>query len=109
MVKEVPLIEARKTLQKDVKLDPGGFFVIEIDRKHNHIRVEYYSNVYKGGKIVSGDLQLVFTGGKANALCDTIAKQVKGLQPEHFMYLGRELQRAQCALEKNKRYVQDGC
>ncbi|MCK5459154.1 MAG: DUF4346 domain-containing protein [Thermoplasmatales archaeon] len=31
------------------------------------------------------------------------------LRAEHYMYLGRELQRAQCALEKNKKYVQGGC
>jgi dihydropteroate synthase len=107
--KEVPLIEARKTSQKDVKLDPGGFFVIEIGRKQKKIRVEYFSNVYRDGKIVSGDLKMVFQGDKANALCDTIVRHVSGLQSEHYMYLGRELQRAQCALEKNKEYVQDGC
>jgi len=107
--KEVPLIEANKTAQKDVKLDPGGFFVIEIDRKNKNIRVEYFSNIYKNDKIVSGDLQMVFHGKKANALCDTIARYVKALQPEHYMYLGRELQRAQEALGKNIDYAQDGC
>ena len=105
--KEVPLIEAKKTLQRDVKLDPGGFFVIEVQKKK--IWVEYYSNVYKDKRIVSGDLKKVFSGDKANALCDTIAKHVTTLRPEHYMYLGRELQRAQIALEKNKKYVQDGC
>lgn len=107
--KEVPLIEARKAAQKDIRLDPGGFFVIEVDRKQRDIRVEYYSNVYKGKKIVSGNLQKVFSGKKADALCDTIINHVSGLLPEHYMYLGRELQRAQCALEKNKKYVQGGC
>jgi dihydropteroate synthase len=107
--KEVPLIKAEKTLQKDVKLDPGGFFVIEIDRRENSIRVEYFSNVYKDDRIVSGDIKMVFQGDKANALCDTIAKYVKGLQPEHYMYLGRELQKVQEALEEKKKYVQDGC
>jgi dihydropteroate synthase len=52
---------------------------------------------------------MVFQGDKANALCDTIAKYVKGLQPEHYMYLGRELQKVQEALEEKKKYVQDGC
>ena len=107
--KEVPLIEARKTSQKDVRLDPGGFFVIEVDREQKKIRVEYYSNVYKDNRIVSGNLKLVFSGYKANALCDTIVRHVTSLQPEHYMYLGRELQRAQCALEKNKRYIQGEC
>lgn len=107
--KEVPLIEARKTSQKDVRLDPGGFFIIGLQRKQKKIRAEYYSNIYKDNKIVSGDLKMVFSGDKANALCDTIVRHVPDLRPEHYAYLGRELQRAQYALEKNKEYVQDGC
>jgi hypothetical protein len=107
--KEVPLVEAKKTAQKNVRLDPGGFFVIEIDKKQTNIRVEYFSNVYKGKKIVSGNLKKVFTGKTADALCDTILKYVPGLLPEHYMYLGRELQRAQCALNNNRKYVQGGC
>ena len=106
--KEVPLIEAEKTLRKDVKLDPSGFFVIEVDN-NKKIRVEYYSNVFKDKKIVTGNLKMVFQGERADALCDTIARKVSDLLPEHYMYLGRELQRAQCAIEKNKKYVQGGC
>lgn len=107
--KEVPLFKAEKIKEKDVNLDSNGFFVIEIDQKQSQIRVEYYSNVYKKEKIVSGNLQMVFEGKKADALSDTIAKQVPTLLPEHYMYLGRELQRAQCALEKNNKYFQGGC
>jgi len=108
-VKEIPLIKAKKNPQKDVILDPNGFFVIEVDKKQDEIRVEYYSNVYKNKRIVSGVLKKVFTGNKADALSDTILKNAPSLLPEHYMYLGRELQRAQCALEKNKKYVQGGC
>ena len=43
--KKVPLIMAKKTEEKNVMLDPNGFFVIEIDRKKKQIRVEYFSNV----------------------------------------------------------------
>ena len=105
--KEVPLVKAEKTLRKDIVLDPRGFFVIELYKKE--IRVEYYSNVYKDDRIVSGKLEKVFQGKKADALCDTIVRHVPGLLPGHYMYLGREIQRAQCALEKNKKYVQGGC
>ena len=110
MTKDVPLIKAEKIKEKDVRLDPNGFFVIEVDRKKNLIRVEYYKNVYKdNNKIVSGNLKKVFIGKKANALCDTISKNVPNLYPEHYMYIAREIQRAQCALEKNKRFIQGGC
>ena len=105
--KEVPLIKAEKTPQKDIFLDPQGFFVIEIYGKE--IRVEYYSNIYRDNKIVSGNLEKVFSGLKADALSDTIIRHIPDLRPEHYMYLGRELQKAQYALEQNKKYVHGGC
>jgi len=105
--KEIPLIPAEKTSRKDVQLDPAGFFVIELH--NNEIVVEYYSNVYKQQKIVSGTLQKVFSGVKADALSDTIAKHIPTLRPEHYLYLGRELQKAQRALEGQHKYEQGGC
>jgi hypothetical protein len=105
--KEIPLIEAKKTPEKNVQLDPNGFFVIEVYPKG--IRVEYYSNVYKNQRIVSGHLEKVFVGTTAEALSDTIASQVPALLPEHYLYLGRELLTAQIAYEKKKKYVQGGC
>jgi hypothetical protein len=105
--KEVPLIQAKKTLEKDVILDTQGFFVIEVH--HGKIVVEHYSNVYKNNRIVSGNLQKVFEGTKADALCDTIAEHIPNLRPEHYMYLGRELVKAQHAFEEKKEYEQGGC
>jgi len=105
--KKVPLIKAKKTLQKDVILDEAGFFVIEI--RNDEIVVEFYSNVYKDGRIVSGNLVFVFSGYKADALSDTIVRHISNLRSEHYMYLGRELQKAQYCLENNKKYIQGGC
>jgi len=107
--KEIPLIRAKKVSQKDVILDPSGFFVIELDKKNKDIRVEYYSNVYKNKKIVSGILETVFVGRKADELCDTIAKNVPKLLPTHYLYLGRELKSAEIALINNTKYLQGGC
>lgn len=105
--KNIPLILAQKTQQKDIHLDENGFFVIEI--QNNFIVVEYYSNVYKEKKIVSGTLEKVFKGKKADELSDTIAAHVPNLLITHYLYLGRELQKAQIALENNKKYIQGGC
>ena len=80
--KEVPLIKAKKTAEKDVNLDSAGFFIIEVDKTENLICVEFYSNVYKKERIVSGSLEKVFTGKKADAICDTIANNV----PNHKFY-----------------------
>jgi len=107
--RKVTLIKAEKTLKKDIVLDPKGFFVIELDKNKKQIRVEYYSNVYKNNRIVSGILEKVLIGNKADELCDTISKHIPDLLSNHYMYLGRELQKAQLALEKNEKYVQGGC
>jgi hypothetical protein len=107
--KEIPLIRAKKTAQRDVILDPNGFFVIELDRKNLDIRVEYYSNVYKNEKIVSGVLKMIFVGKKADELSDTIAQNVPKLLPTHYLYLGRELKSAELALTNNTKYFQGGC
>ncbi|HEC89608.1 MAG TPA: DUF4346 domain-containing protein [Thermoplasmatales archaeon] len=104
---DIPIIVAEKTPQKEVVLDPKGFFVIEV--VDGMIRVEYYTNVVKNSRIVSGKLEKIFTGVKADAICDTIARHIKDLLPEHYMYLGRELLKAQQALENNRKYIQDGC
>jgi hypothetical protein len=105
--KNIPLIKAKKTLKKDIILDPNGFFIIGIFSKE--IRVEFYENVYKNNKIVSGILKKVFVGLKADALCDTIAENIKNLRIEHYMYLGRELYKAEIALINNTKYIQGGC
>jgi dihydropteroate synthase len=105
--KEVPLIKAVKTPRKDVILDPAGFVIIEV--RQQEIIVEYYTNVYKDNKIVSGNLQKVFSGTKADALSDTIAQHITSFRKEHYLYLGRELQKAQDALEQQKKYIQGGC
>jgi len=103
----IPLIKAKKTSRNDVILDPKGFFIIEIHDKE--IIVEYYTNVYKNKKIVSGKLKKVFYGTNADALCDAISKHIMDIRPEHYMYLGRELVKAQYAIVNNKKYVQGGC
>lgn len=107
MTKDIPLIPAKKTPRSNVTLDKSGFFVIEVSS--HDIRVEYYKNVYRENKIVSGSLQKVFVGARADALCDTIAMHVSSLRPEHYLYLGRELMCAQLALEKHEPYEQGGC
>jgi argonaute-like protein implicated in RNA metabolism and viral defense len=105
--KKIPLIHAEKTKEKDIVLDSRGFFIIEIRNKS--IFVEYYTNVYKDNRIASGNIQKVFVGKQADALCDTIAKHIPDLTPEHYLYLGRELKAAEFSIKQNEIYVQGGC
>jgi hypothetical protein len=103
----VPVIPAEKTREKDVVLDKKGFFVIELVQ--NQIQVEFYHNVIKNDRIVSGKLSIVFIGTSAAALSDTIARYIQGLRADHLLYLGRELMRAELALKQNESYEQNGC
>jgi len=103
----IPVIPAEKTREKDIILDKKGFFVIEL--VGDHIQVEFYHNVKKNDQIVSGKLVKIFTGKSAAALSDTIAQHIQGLRPEHLLYVGRELMRAELALKNNESYEQDGC
>lgn len=103
----VPVIEAKKTKQNEVVLDKKGFFVIDLVK--DQIQVEYYENVIKNQRIVSGKLKKIFIGTSAASLCDTIAFHVHGLRSDHLLYLGREIMRAEYALKYEQTYEQGGC
>ena len=99
-------ITGRKTRQKDVLLDPQGYFLILVDTK---ILVEFYSYERPGDVQGPRKLETVFCGYRADALCDTITTHIKDLLPGHYCYLGKELQRAEDALKNDGEYVQGGC
>ena len=105
MTKEVPVIHADDTYDVKKELDPNGFFVIEI--RENLIFVEYYQNVIRDDHIVSGNLQKIFTGNNAELLSNAILVETPLLQKDHYMYLGRELMKAEQALRSKTNYEQD--
>ncbi|KYK25515.1 MAG: hypothetical protein AYK23_03550 [Candidatus Proteinoplasmatales archaeon SG8-5] len=106
---KVETIPAEKD-QKMVK-DPAGFFVVFIDKERDEIVVEFYEGVVKdekkGKKVGTGKLGLVVCGTDAEALCHTIAREELVSRFEHAAYLGRELQKAELALEYGLDYEQD--
>ena len=91
--------------------DPAGFFVVFLDKERKEIVVEFYEDVVKdekkGKKIGTGKLGLVVCGTDAEALCHTIAREELISRFEHAAYLGRELQKAEIALEQGAKYEQD--
>ena len=105
MTKEIPVIEADATYDTKKHLDHNGFFLIKLIE--NTISVEYYANVIRNKKVVSGTLQMIFTGSDAERLSNAIEHHVPELQKDHYMYLGRELMKAELALKTNTRYEQD--
>lgn len=90
-----------------MEFDPKGFFIIMLDRENGEMLVEHYENVEKGGKIVSGKLVHVFAGDEAQTLCQTIISSGAVSRLDHAAYLGRELEKAEMALKRGWKYVQD--
>jgi len=80
-------------------LDPAGYFVVYPDRTRGCLTLEHYTN--------KGVLNRIFTATSATALYTHVidAKLVSRL--DHAAYLGRELARAEQALQSGDDFVQD--
>jgi tetrahydromethanopterin S-methyltransferase subunit A len=99
-------MEAKR--DKAMKYDPAGFFVIYLDEERKEIVAEHYVNINRGkDKPVSGRLGQVITGTDAEAICHTIARLGIITRSEHSAYVGRELQKAEIALQEGLKYAQD--
>ncbi len=103
-MKEIEKLEAEEN--KKMVFDEEGFFVITL--KEDEIIVEHYLNVQKEGKleVETGRLNKIITGKSAKALCDTIAREGLVSRLDHAAYLGRELQKAEIAMEHDLNYEQ---
>jgi thymidylate synthase len=79
------------------KYDHRGYYIIEV--KNDEIFVDHYSP--KSKKIGQ------YHGKTAIELTDTLAMHHAASDPYHYMYLGRELQKAEFALKNGLSYKQD--
>ena len=91
-------IEAAKEPGKLV-LDPAGYFVVYPDRIHQRLVLEHYSN--------KGVLDRMFSANTAVALYTSVVDAELISRLDHAAYLGRELARAEHALQSGDDYVQD--
>ncbi|HIH12073.1 TPA: hypothetical protein HA241_07835 [Candidatus Woesearchaeota archaeon] len=81
-------------------LDPAGYFLVRIDSSAKVIEIGFCNGRNK--------LVLKVVGTKPLDIYHTIIVHEKlKLRPEHYAYLGRELQKAYIALQKGIAYVQD--
>ncbi len=96
-VKEV---EAEYDDNKEFVLDPAGYFLIRINKEKKLIEVGFCNERNK--------LVLKVSGKKPIDIYQTIINKEKlPIRKDHCAYLGRELQKAYMALQKNLDYVQD--
>ena len=112
--------------KRPIALDPGGYYVIYLDREASLICAKHYTNTINdkglavdpdtgeviacGGAKVERVAQTLYTARTAKELC---VKVIEEPQPcpitmlDHAAYLGREFTKAEYALINNLEYIQD--
>lgn len=112
--------------QRFIELDPGGYFLIYLDRELGLICAKHFTNVINDKGLAcdpetgeplpcEGGVQRqhshVYTGRTAKELCIAIFEASDRPCPvsmvDHAAYLGREFVRAEMALISGQEYVQD--
>ncbi len=111
--------------KRHIDLDPGGYFIIYLDREAGLICAKHFTNVIteqglaadpETGKVIPAKgkvertAETLYTGRTAKEICVKILEQT---QPcpitmlDHAGYLGREFVQAENALISGEEYVQD--
>jgi dihydropteroate synthase len=110
---------------REIALDPNGYFIIYVDRADGLICAKHYTNVINDrglavdpetGKVIPAKRKVdrtnttLYVGRTAKELC---VKILEITQPslvsmlDHAAYLGREFVRAEIALLSGTEYIQD--
>ncbi len=110
---------------RHIHLDPGGYFIIFVNRQEGLICAKHFTNIInerglavdpETGKVIPVCSKVerthttLFTGRTAKELCVNIFEQQKSCPVtmlDHAAYLGREFIRAEVALVTGQEYVQD--
>ena len=109
---------------REINLDPLGYFIIKVDLKTKQIIVEHYlNNIDREGiaidpitkKPIECDskekrkLNQIFTGNTAKEVGIEITEKRNDLisKFDHALYIGRELQKAEECIRRNHKYIQD--
>ncbi|MGF1540040.1 MAG: DUF4346 domain-containing protein [Pleurocapsa sp.] len=115
-----------KLSKRPIALDPGGYYIIYLDREAGLICAKHYTNninekglavdpatgkvIAARGKKVERTPTATYTGRTAKELCVRVIEEA---QPcpitmlDHAAYLGREFTRAEYALISGEEYIQD--
>lgn len=111
--------------KRHIDLDPGGYFIIYLDRDNNLICAKHFTNIIteeglaadpETGKVlpakgkIERPVENLFTGRTAKELCVKIFEETQPCpvtQLNHAAYLGREFTKAESALIEEKEYIQD--
>ena len=91
---------------KDWVMDPKGYFLINIDRKNNLLRVGYCQFTKLGNNPIN-DMVAEIVGKTAIEIVNTLIKENYISSLQHAGDMGIELCKAELALKNNLDYVQD--
>ncbi|MFH0970439.1 MAG: ferredoxin [Candidatus Diapherotrites archaeon] len=85
---------------KDFVLDPKGYFLIRVNAQKKEIEVGFCNT--------KNIVVLKVIGKKPIDIYTAVARKEPCLRPEHYAYLGRELEKAYHCIQTGLVYVQDG-
>ena len=91
---------------KDWVMDPKGYFLINIDRKNNLLRVGYCKFTKQGNNPVN-DMVAEIVGKTAIEIVNTLIKYQYISSLQHAADMGIELCKAELALRYKLDYIQD--
>ena len=91
---------------KDWKMDPKGYFLIEVDKKKKVIQVGY-CKFTKLGNIPINDMVAVIKGKTAIEIVNTLIREKFISTLQHAADMGIELHKAELSLKYGIKYIQD--
>ena len=105
-IKSRKKITARYDRIKDWKIDPKGYFLINVDKKKKILRVGYCI-IHKNNSSANHDMIAEVQGKRSIEIINTLIKQKFISSLQHAGDMGIELCKAELALKYDLKYVQD--
>jgi len=99
-------IDAKYHKIKDWKMDPKGYFLIEVDRKKKIIQVGYCKFTRLGNSPVN-DMIAIIKGKTAIEIVNTLIREEFISSLQHAGDMGIELHKAELSLKYGFKYTQD--
>ena len=99
-------INAKYDKIKDWKMDPKGYFLIEVDKKKKIIQVGYCKFTRLGNSPVN-DMVAIINGKTAIEIVNTLIREKFISTLQHAADMGIELHKAELSLKYNFKYIQD--
>jgi dihydropteroate synthase len=91
---------------KDWKMDPKGYFLIEVDRKKKIIQVGY-CKFTRLGNSPTNDMIAIVKGKTAIEIVNTLIREKFISSLQHAADMGIELHKAELSLKYGFKYIQD--